>query len=66
MLNPKGSILSTLLCNYFYGNLESTLLADQYCNSADSLLLRMVDDFLLITTAPQGKEGFICSNRGCI
>lgn len=52
-------MLSTLLCNYFYGNLEQTLLADQTCNNADTLLLRMVDDFLLISVSAPGEEGWI-------
>jgi telomerase reverse transcriptase len=47
---PQGSILSSILCNYFYADLESTqlgfLLADEDC-----LLLRLIDDFLLVTTS---------------
>lgn len=44
---PQGSILSTLLCNYFYGALEREVLG--FLSSGDALLLRFVDDFLLIT-----------------
>ncbi|KAL8370639.1 hypothetical protein RB595_000827 [Gaeumannomyces hyphopodioides] len=45
---PQGSILSSLLCNYFYADLESKHL--QFLQSDDCLLLRLIDDFLLITT----------------
>lgn len=49
--------MSTLLCNYFYGNLERELLAQNACAGNESLLLRMVDDFLLLTTSPAGVSG---------
>lgn len=45
---PQGSVLSSALCNYFYADLERTRL--QFLRDDDSLLLRIVDDFLLITT----------------
>lgn len=45
---PQGSILSSTLCNYFYADLETHVLS--FLNSADCLLLRLIDDFLLITT----------------
>ncbi|OTA01948.1 hypothetical protein A9Z42_0022830 [Trichoderma parareesei] len=44
---PQGSILSTFLCNYFYADLEAQHLS--FLNEPDSLLMRLVDDFLLIT-----------------
>lgn len=44
---PQGSVLSTFLCNYFYADLEAQHLA--FLDSPDCLLLRLVDDFLLIT-----------------
>ena len=64
---PQGSVLSTLLCNYYYGNVEKALLEDTTgvrtasevpcasCttgtnNGHATLLVRMVDDFLLVTT----------------
>ncbi|OQE32998.1 hypothetical protein PENFLA_c001G08043 [Penicillium flavigenum] len=43
---PQGSVLSSVLCNFFYAELERELLG--FINE-DSLLLRLVDDFLLIT-----------------
>ena len=45
---PQGSVLSTILCTFLYGSLEQTHLP--YTTSPNTLLLRMVDDFLLITT----------------
>ncbi|KAJ5841227.1 Telomere reverse transcriptase [Penicillium rubens] len=43
---PQGSVLSSVLCNFFYAELEREVLG--FINK-DSLLLRLVDDFLLIT-----------------
>jgi telomerase reverse transcriptase len=45
---PQGSILSTLLCNFFYAEHERDVLG--FLHVADTVLLRLVDDFLLITT----------------
>ncbi|KAJ5915547.1 hypothetical protein N7466_011480 [Penicillium verhagenii] len=45
---PQGSVLSNLLCNFFYGELEQQVLG--FLRPTDSLLLRLVDDFLLVTT----------------
>ncbi|KAL2392193.1 Telomerase reverse transcriptase [Exophiala dermatitidis] len=45
---PQGSVLSSLLCNYFYGAFEQNELG--FLDSRSSLLLRLIDDFLLITT----------------
>ncbi|CEO58739.1 hypothetical protein PMG11_03444 [Penicillium brasilianum] len=45
---PQGSVLSSLLCNFFYAQLEQQVL--NFIQPEDSLLLRLVDDFLLITT----------------
>jgi len=44
---PQGSVLSTILCSFFYGDLESTKLG--FTKDPNSLLLRFVDDFLFIT-----------------
>lgn len=54
---PQGSILSSTLCNYFYADLEIHVLP--FLNSDDSLLLRLIDDFLLITTDKQKAARFI-------
>lgn len=45
---PQGSVLSSLLCNLFYGELEREVLGFLQCDQA--LLLRLIDDFLLITS----------------
>ena len=52
---PQGSILSSLLCNFVYGKLEQELLT---CND-NSVLFRLIDDFLLITTDRQHAEHFL-------
>lgn len=45
---PQGSVLSSLLCSYFYAELEKEHLG--FLNADESILLRLIDDFLLITT----------------
>eukprot|EP00118_Oscarella_pearsei_P018196 m.185167 g.185167 ORF g.185167 m.185167 type:complete len:1013 (+) comp39334_c0_seq80:52-3090(+) len=46
---PQGSILSTLLCNFYLGHIENTCL-----HLSDGLLLmRMVDDYLIIAQSKQ-------------
>ena len=60
---PQGSVLSSLLCNFFYAQLEQQDL--NFLRPADSLLLRLVDDFLLITTdADQATEFLQVMHRG--
>lgn len=44
---PQGSVLSSILCNFFYAELEREVLG--FINTESSLLMRLVDDFLLIT-----------------
>ena len=53
---PQGSVLSSLLCNFFYGAFESSKLAFL---GEDSLLLRLIDDFLLITTNQSHARRFL-------
>jgi len=45
---PQGSVVSSLLCNVFYGRLESGEL--EFIKRSDTVLMRLVDDFLLIST----------------
>lgn len=45
---PQGSILSTLLCSIFYAEFEQKRLKHLQLTQ-DGILLRFVDDFLLIT-----------------
>ncbi|KAG0650734.1 Telomerase reverse transcriptase [Hyphodiscus hymeniophilus] len=54
---PQGSVLSSLLCNYFYADLEARHL--QFLQSGNSLLLRLIDDFLLITTEQSHAKKFL-------
>lgn len=44
---PQGSVLSSFLCNYFYAGLEHQHLG--FLAGPDTLLLRLIDDFLVIT-----------------
>ncbi|KIX00186.1 uncharacterized protein Z518_10324 [Rhinocladiella mackenziei CBS 650.93] len=44
---PQGSVLSSILCSYFYGSFERNELA--FLDPRSSLLLRLIDDFLLVT-----------------
>lgn len=54
---PQGSVLSSLLCNYFYADLETKHLS--FLNPKESLLLRLIDDFLLISTNPAHAKRFL-------
>ena len=44
---PQGSIVSSILCNFFYGDYEKNCLG--FLNDGSCLLMRLIDDFLLIT-----------------
>jgi telomerase reverse transcriptase len=54
---PQGSVLSSLLCNFFYAELEQKVLG--FLRPAESLLMRLIDDFLLITTDPNQATQFL-------
>ncbi|KAG8970574.1 hypothetical protein FRC03_006703 [Tulasnella sp. 419] len=45
---PQGSVLSTLLCSFFYGDMERKKLG--FRDDPRNLMLRYVDDYLFITT----------------
>jgi telomerase reverse transcriptase len=53
---PQGSVLSTLLCSFFYAELERDLLGFL---DKDSLLVRLLDDFLLVTIRKEHAERFL-------
>lgn len=53
---PQGSILSSLLCSFFYGAFEAENLSFL---DEKSLLVRQIDDFLLITTEPVAARRFL-------
>ncbi|KAL6716245.1 Telomerase reverse transcriptase [Lecanora helva] len=54
---PQGSVLSSLLCNFFYAELEREHLG--FLEKNESLLLRLIDDFLLITTNKDHARRFL-------
>ncbi|RYP70145.1 hypothetical protein DL771_005657 [Monosporascus sp. 5C6A] len=54
---PQGSVLSSTLCNYFYADLEAQVLP--FLDSEDCLLMRLIDDFLLITTDKRKAVRFV-------
>lgn len=54
---PQGSVLSSLLCNCFYAKLEEEHLS--FINDGSALLLRLIDDFLLITTRKEEAARFV-------
>ncbi|KAK8083728.1 hypothetical protein PG996_002509 [Apiospora saccharicola] len=54
---PQGSVLSSILCNYFYADLELHVL--KFLDADDCLLLRLIDDFLLITTDRDKAARFV-------
>jgi telomerase reverse transcriptase len=45
---PQGSVLSSMLCSIFYSDFERQRL--DFLDPQSSLLVRLIDDFLLITT----------------
>ncbi|KAL8690402.1 MAG: hypothetical protein Q9218_004144 [Villophora microphyllina] len=54
---PQGSVLSSLLCNCFYAELEAQRLC--FVDKPGGLLLRLIDDFLFITTEKQDAVQFL-------
>ena len=54
---PQGSILSSLLCTLFYTEFQKTHL--DFLEAQSSLLLRLIDDFLLITTDQDHAKRFV-------
>ncbi|XWW92627.1 hypothetical protein V2A60_000552 [Cordyceps javanica] len=62
---PQGSVLSSYMCNYFYADLEARHLGflrdGGEVNAAEgggSMLLRLIDDFLLITPDKSKAQRF--------
>ncbi|GKZ38872.1 hypothetical protein AbraIFM66950_011420 [Aspergillus brasiliensis] len=47
---PQGSVLSSMLCNLFYADMEQQVLGFLQSDKDKALLVRLVDDFLLVTT----------------
>lgn len=59
---PQGSVLSSWLCNYFYADLESRHL--YFLQKPDCLLMRLIDDFLLITLDKSKATEFVQTMHG--
>ncbi|KAJ2722891.1 Telomerase reverse transcriptase [Coemansia sp. Benny D115] len=47
---PQGSVLSSILCNFFYAQLERDHLLPLF-DAKDTLMMRLIDDFVLISTS---------------
>ncbi|GJS98613.1 telomerase reverse transcriptase [Tanacetum coccineum] len=58
----QGSILSSLLCSFYLGHMESTKLVpflDKVTETGiDSMLLRFIDDFIFISTSKKQAHAF--------
>jgi telomerase reverse transcriptase len=54
---PQGSIVSSLLCSYFYADMERKVL--DFVHDDGGVLLRLIDDFLIITTERDVAERFL-------
>ena len=54
---PQGSVLSSLLCNLFYAELERGHL--KFLRPDETILLRLIDDFLLISTNEDHARMFL-------
>ncbi|PFX33058.1 Telomerase reverse transcriptase [Stylophora pistillata] len=61
----QGSILSTMLCGYYYSQMERTHLSE-IAQDTDSLLLRWVDDFLFVTPHRRLADKFLNTMRAGI
>lgn len=54
---PQGSVLSSILCSYFYGQFERKEL--DFLKTKSCMLLRLIDDFLLVTTEKRLAKQFL-------
>ena len=54
---PQGSVLSSMLCNYFYAQLEEENF--DFLEKSESIMMRLIDDFLLITTNKAHARKFL-------
>ncbi|KAL0953283.1 hypothetical protein HGRIS_004533 [Hohenbuehelia grisea] len=55
---PQGSVLSSILCCFFYGDMEKNR-HQKFSEDPLSLLLRMVDDYLFVTTNLSAAKEFL-------
>ena len=59
---PQGSILSTFLCNFYYGSVEDKLMDGVITMDKERnkhVLIRIVDDFLFISTSKDASQRFL-------
>jgi len=59
---PQGSVVSSLLCSYFYAVLEREQL--DFIRPGESIVLRLIDDFLVISTRREIAEKFMHTMHG--
>lgn len=58
---PQGSVLSSMLCNWFYARMEGEVLGFL---GEEGLMMRLIDDFLLVTTDEEKARRFVGVMRG--
>lgn len=58
---PQGSVLSSMLCNWFYARMEGEVLGFL---GEEGLMMRLIDDFLLVTTDVEKARRFVGVMRG--
>ncbi|KAK5134325.1 hypothetical protein LTR08_006754 [Meristemomyces frigidus] len=54
---PQGSIVSSLLCSFMYAELEREVLG--FLGDGQSVLLRLIDDFLVVSTKRDVADRFM-------
>ncbi|POW20045.1 hypothetical protein PSHT_03992, partial [Puccinia striiformis] len=54
---PQGSIISPLLCSLFYADMDKERLS--FTKTPDSILVRLIDDFIYITTSKDDAKRFL-------
>ncbi|KAA1081431.1 hypothetical protein PGT21_035536 [Puccinia graminis f. sp. tritici] len=54
---PQGSIMSPLLCSLFYADMDKERLG--FTKTPNSILVRLIDDFIYITTSQNDAECFL-------
>lgn len=54
---PQGSVLSSILCNMYYADMETTTL--NFMRTPESMCVRLIDDFLYLTTDRSLAERFL-------
>ncbi|XP_032223148.2 telomerase reverse transcriptase [Nematostella vectensis] len=57
---PQGSIMSSIFCCYYYDAMESSYFPD-ILRDDSSLMMRWVDDFILITPHRETAESFLAA-----